>query len=47
MSDELKKVLIEILDRAKVYTKEGAKQELEDCLVLILSILEHPDLEVN
>lgn len=47
MSDELKEVLIEILDRAKVYTKEGAKQDLEDCLVLILSILERPTLEVN
>lgn len=47
MSEELKKVLIELLDRAKVYTKEGAKRDLEDCLVLILSILENPDLEVN
>ena len=47
MSDELKEVLIELLDRAKVYIKEGSKRDLEDCLVLILSILELPNLEVN
>lgn len=47
MSDELKEVLMKLLDRAKVYIKEGSQKDLEDCLVLILSILERPNLEVN
>ena len=47
MNEELKEILIGLLDRAKIYTEEGSRRDLEDCLVLILSILEHTDLEVN